>query len=534
MKKESHHEHRHIVRSSHNVGFNKKYTTIALYALITLFIAAVFIFFLMNGDKYSSAFQFIVGILSPIFMGMLIAYLLNPCMSFFENTVFISKSQRRLKKARKTLFQAKLNLDHLRSNEQTAPADLETAAKVLTDARTDLVAAKEAVRAEKTARSAKLAKKAAKKKARPAFHPEPAKDRSHPMRALSIFCTYLIFLAIITMILWIVIPQCIASLLSLIRNLESYVRHIPAQLQDLVNRNDTVRKLYDWINPRFDLKAWISGFVDNVTGMLSGLLTSLPNFAISFVSSLASGITNLILSIFLSIYFLSAKEKLSGQLQRLCRAFLPNRAFHHLRHAVVEVDRKFGKFVSGKILDSTIIGILALIAMMILGTPYYQMLALIIGITNVIPFFGPFIGGFIGGFILLISEPSQLIPFLIMVLILQQLDGNVIGPWILGDSLGLSPVWIMIAIVIMSGLFGFFGMIFGVPIFAVVYTLLKEAVDNRLKKRKQKANPDQGEDDTEDEFSPFEEEPPASDSAASDTSAESEKDAKNTCAPPNG
>ncbi|MBQ7354114.1 MAG: AI-2E family transporter, partial [Clostridia bacterium] len=117
------------------------------------------------------------------------------------------------------------------------------------------------------------------------------------------------------------------------------------------------------------------------------------------------------------------------------------------------------------------------------GIPYYQMLALVIGITNIIPFFGPFIGAFIGGFIILISAPTKLIPFIIMVLILQQLEGNVIEPQVLGDSLGLSPVWIMVAIVIMSGLFGFFGMIFGVPIFAVLYTLLHEAIERRLKKK---------------------------------------------------
>ncbi len=484
MKKENHHEHRHIVRSSHNVGFNRKYTTIALYALITLFIAAVFIFFLVNGDKYSSVFDFISGILSPIFMGVLIAYLLNPCMSFLENTVFISRTKRKLRKARKELFNAKLGFDSVCGSSDSAEEARRAAADRLAAARTGLAAAKEAVCAEARARDEKYAQRRFKKKSRPSFHPQPEKDRSHPMRGLSILCTYLLFLAIISLILWIVIPQCIDSLLSLIRNLESYVRVLPSQLQNLVNRNETVRGLYDLISTRIDLKAWVTNFAADASTMLSGLLSSLPNFAVSFVSSLASGITNLILSIFLSIYFLASKEKLSTQLQRLCRAFLPRRAYHHLRHAVVEVDRKFGKFIAGKILDSSIIGILALLAMMIMGTPYYQMLALIIGITNIIPFFGPFIGAFMGGFILLISEPAQLIPFLIMVLILQQLDGNVIGPQILGDSLGLSPVWIMIAIVIMSGLFGFFGMIFGVPLFAVIYTLLKECVDNRLSKKK--------------------------------------------------
>lgn len=486
MKKETHHEHRHIVRSSHNIGFNRKYTTIALYSLITLFIAAVFIFFLLNGDKYSSVFDFISGILSPILLGILIAYLLNPCMSFFENVIFISKSKRALRKARKAHLFAKLKYDRVRLSANSPQAGVEAALQALNDARTKLRTARAIVQNEEATRQAKYAAKAARK-SRLSYHPTPAKDRSHPMRGLSILCTYLLFFAIISLILWIVIPQIIDSMLSLIDNLEAYIRSLPQKLQDLVNNNKTIQDIYNLVNEQIDLKAWLISFVENSTEMLSGLLTSLPNFAVSVISAIASGITNLILSIFLSIYFLATKEKLSYQLQRLCRAFLPRRAFHHLRHAIVEVDRKFGKYIAGKILDSSIIALVALVAMMIMDMPYYQMIALIIGITNIIPFFGPFIGAFIGGFLLLISGPSHLIPFLIMVLILQQLEGNVIEPQVLGDSLGLSPVWIMIAIIIMSGLFGFFGMIFGVPIFAVIYTLLTESVDNRLKKRAHQA-----------------------------------------------
>ncbi len=508
MKKEEHHEHHHIVRSSHNVGFNRKYTTIALYALLTLFAAAILLFFLLSGDKYSQVLDFVIDILSPIFIGLLIAYLLNPFLKFFEHRVFISPKQRRYDRARKALFNAKLKYDCLRRNPEIPPAYVEVAANQLARAKAELADTRRILEAEAAARATKYAHKDAKK-ARPSFHPEPAKDRSHPMRGISILCTYLVFLAIISLVLWIVIPQCIESLLSLIRNLESYIRKLPTMLQGLINDHENIRDLYDWLNARVDLKAWLAGFVDSASGLLSGLLTSLPNFAVSFVSSLASGITNFILSVFLSIYFLATKEKLSFQLQRLCKAFLPRRGFFHLRHVIVEIDNKFGKFIAGKLLDSTIIGILAMIAMMIMGIPYYQMLALILGISNLIPFFGPFIGAFIGGFILLISDPGQLIPFVIMVLVLQQLDANVIDPQITGDSLGLPPVWIMIAIVIMSALFGFFGMIFGVPIFAVLYTLLQEAVDRRLHKRKLAAEATSAEESADVAEEPTAEEPPA-------------------------
>lgn len=482
-------DYSHNALSSHNVGFNKKYTTIALYALITLFIAAVFIFFLINGDQYTTVFDFITGIFTPIFLGMLIAYLLNPFMSFFENRIFISKKQRALYQARKKLLYTKLQLDSVRKNARSSQEAIENVQSDLSEARNALAAAKEAVQLELSVKEAKRRGKRFQKKVRLTFRPNPPKDRSHPMRGVSILCTYLLFFSVISLVLWIVIPQCIDSLLSLVRNLESYFRALPAQLQNLVNRNETIRRLYETVNSRIDLNDWIADFAASASKMLSGLLASLPDFIISVISTLASGITNLILSIFLSIYFLASKEILSAQLQRFCRAFLPRRAFYYLRHVVVEIDHKFGKFIAGKILDSTLIGMLALIAMMIMGIPYYQMLALVIGITNIIPFFGPFIGAFIGGLIILISEPAKLIPFVIMVLILQQLEGNVIEPQVLGDSLGLSPVWIMIAIVIMSGLFGIFGMIFGVPIFAVIYTLLHEAIERRLKQQKTLPSP---------------------------------------------
>ena len=479
MKKEPRREHHHLVRFVHNIGINKKYTTIALYALAVLCFALICIYFLLHPENYTSVFETLTGIVSPIFIGLIIAYLLNPFLEFFENVVFITKAQRTLRRARRGLLNSKLAYDQVRLKPTSTEKDIQTALERLDAAKKALSDARDGVLAEKKRKNDAFAKKTAKKKTRPSFYKEPEKDRSHPMRAPSLICTYILFIAIISLILWIVIPQCISSLMGLISNLERYIRAIPNRLHELIEKNE--------ISAEIDLHAVIHQFTDELSIWLTNLVSQMPNYAVTFFSKLASGITNLILSIFFSIYFLSSKELLGGQIKRLGKAFLSPRLFHHTRHVIGEVDRKFGKFIEGKLLDSTIIGIIALIALMIMGMPYYQMLALVIGITNIIPFFGPFIGAFIGGFIILISEPSKLIAFLIMVLILQQLDGNLIGPLILGDSLGLPPIWIMIAIVVMSGLLGFFGMLFGVPLFAVIYTLVQEAVDSKLKKRKQKA-----------------------------------------------
>jgi predicted PurR-regulated permease PerM len=487
MKKEQRREHHHLVRFVHNIGINKKYTTIALYALAVLSFALICIYFLLHPENYTSVFETVSSIVSPIFIGLIIAYLLNPFLEFFENVVFISKAKRTLLRSRRGLLQSKLAYDQVRLKPTSTEEEIQAVLDRLNDARKKLADARVAVLAEKKRKDDSYAKKASKKKTRPTFYKEPAKDRSHPMRALSLICTYILFIAIISLILWIVIPQCISSLMGLISNLERYIRAIPNRLHDLIEENEVIGNVYHYVSAEIDLHTVIHQFTTEASVWLTNLVSQMPNYAVTFFSKLASGITNLILSIFFSIYFLSSMALLGGQIKRFGKASLSPRLFHHTRHVIGEVDRKFGKFIEGKLLDSTIIGILALFALMIMGMPYYQMLALVIGITNIIPFFGPFIGAIIGGFIILISEPSKLIAFLIMVLILQQLDGNLIGPLILGDSLGLPPIWIMIAIVVMSGLLGFFGMLFGVPLFAVIYTLVQEAVESKLKKRKRKA-----------------------------------------------
>lgn len=486
MNKEPRREHRHLIRISNDVGFNKRYTTIAFYAVIVLIFAMVCVYFLLNTEEYTGIFRTIKSIITPIFTGMIIAYILNPCLVMFEQHIFITKTQRNLLRARRELLRAKLAYDQIRKDPVASDGAKKESLLRLQNAKSALAIAYTAEQTAQDAKKQKRLKKTAKKNKRPSFAVQPKKDYSHPMRGLSLLCTYMIFFAVISLVLWIVIPQCIQSVTGFVGNLTGYIENLPHLLQKLLNNSGALRNAYEFVSEHIDLKAQVMKFVESTSDKLTDLLSSLPNYLVTLFSSLASGITNLILSIFFSVYFLSSKELLGEQITRLGKAFLTPRAYMHTRHVIGEIDRKFGKFIEGKILDSTIIGILALIATAALQMPYYQMLALIIGITNVIPFFGPIFGGIIGGVIVLISDPTKLIPFLIMVLILQQLDGNVIGPQILGDSLGLSPIWIMIAIVVMSELFNFFGMLFGVPLFAVIYTLVNEAIDRKLKKRKQK------------------------------------------------
>lgn len=488
MKKTS--EKKHFFSFDHNVGFNKKYTTIAFYAILVLFFAVVCVYFLINRDQYVSVFSTVKGILFPIFTGTVIAYILNPILKLFEEKVFITKAQRTLNQARRKLFKDKLAYDHIKNVSDPESKAPESARKALDDTRKELDAAYTALRVEEEAKRAKLLAKAAKQDKKPSFHRVSPPDHSHPYRGVSLLCTYLIFIAILTLILWIIIPQCIDSISGLLIRIRSSVNTLPQNLEKLIAENEIAQAIYRYISAflssEIDLTAKImDSLTSTISGMssyLSSIVTTLPTYVMSFFSS----ITNFILALFFSVYFLSSKEMLSRQAHKLGKAFLPAKGYKGACHIINEIDRKFGKFIEGKVVDSTIIGILALIILWIFRMPYYQMLALIIGITNIIPFFGPIIGGVIGGAIILISEPAKLIPFILIVFIIQQLDGNIIGPLILGDSLGLQPIWIMIAIVIMSELFGFFGMIFGVPLFAVLYTLTREAIEKRLKKKSKK------------------------------------------------
>lgn len=476
---------KHLFSFDQNVGFNKKYTTIALYAMLILVFGAICVYFLIHNDKYDSVFSTIQGIVFPIFTGMVIAYILNPIMKFFEEKIFISSAQRKLNKVRRKLFREKLAYDHLRTAPEQNQKAIDDAHHSLINTKAALEAAYASVRTEKEARISKQIAKASKKK-KPSYHaPAPAKE-SHPYRGLSLLCTYLIFIAVLSLVLWIVIPQCIESVSGLITRISGLVHTLPKDIERLVAENELAQSLYryvsQYINADVDIKARIMDMVTSAVSGLSGYLTNIISALPIYIASTLSSITNIVLALFFSVYFLSSKEMLGHQARKLGKAFLSTKLYNGTCHVIREVDRKFGQFIEGKILDSTIIGILALIVLWIFGMPYYQMLALIIGITNIIPFFGPIIGGVIGSAIILISEPSKLIPFIIIVLVIQQLDGNLIGPLILGDSLGLQPIWIMIAIVIMSGLFGFFGMLFGVPLFAVIYTLIREAIDKKLQK----------------------------------------------------
>ena len=165
------------------------------------------------------------------------------------------------------------------------------------------------------------------------------------------------------------------------------------------------------------------------------------------------------------------------------RALLPDKGYSKFIHIAKQTDDSFGGYIVATAFDSLLVGIECFIIFGIFGIPYYPLVSLIVGVTNFIPFFGPFLGAIPSAFIIFIADPISVVWFIILVVIIQQIDGNFIMPKIVGKHIGLSSVWVVIAITIMSGLFGFFGMVFGVPIFSMIYVWIDDAVKNSLKKK---------------------------------------------------
>lgn len=203
----------------------------------------------------------------------------------------------------------------------------------------------------------------------------------------------------------------------------------------------------------------------------------------SGVLSIVKTLLNFIIGIIAMIYIMSIQETLVGQSKKLIYAFFPPRKGNIIIDTVRKSNKIFGGFVIGKIIDSAIIGVIAYIGCLLMKTPSSLLVAFIVGVTNVIPFFGPFIGAIPSILLVLIQSPVHAVYLAVFILILQQVDGNIIGPKILGESTGLSAFWVLTSILIAGGLFGFFGMLLGVPVFAVIYYILQQILNYQMEKK---------------------------------------------------
>ncbi|MBE5868087.1 MAG: AI-2E family transporter [Lachnospiraceae bacterium] len=303
------------------------------------------------------------------------------------------------------------------------------------------------------------------------------------IRAISIFVTIVLVFMIIYLLVAMLVSQIVPSLQAIVKNFDSYIQNVTAWINDLPVDNAEISGYFSvsFTNIMQEVDEWLSD-TTNVLSQSGEILKTLSSSLIGFLS-----VTwDVIIGVIISIYVLASKEVFISQAKKIVYAIFEKNTANHIIDSMHFTHRTFIGFISGKILDSLIIGILCFIGTSLLGLPYAALISVIIGVTNVIPFFGPFLGAIPSAILILIvdlSHPLNCVYFLIFILALQQFDGNVLGPLILGDSTGLSGFWVIFSITAFGGLLGVPGMIIGVPVFAVLYAGVKGIVNSSLKKK---------------------------------------------------
>lgn len=388
------------------IDWNKKYTTIAIYALLVILTGTLLVLLSVEalGVVKDGTLTGFLKIFNPFVYGFAIAYFLNPIMIMSEKYIFgwVDK-----KKPRKKL-----------------------------------------------------------------------------KRVLSLILTMLFGLAIISSLLLVVIPQLLAS-----------IDQLWGKIVDLINKYakdssllmDTLNDFLERFNLSSDFEKQMTTYLAELIGkgmtLLSESVTPIITYLIGILSSLVTQMANIFVGIIISVYFLSDKEKFAAQLKKILFSFLKRERAESFIALMRTTHKTVGSFITGVLLDSLLVGFITFVFMSVFRMNYAVLIAVIVGITNMIPFFGPFIGAIPSVLILLMSQPIQALIFIIYVIVMQQVDGNIINPRIIGHNIGISPFWVIFAIIIMSGLFGAAGIFVGVPLFSVLYTLVSRYISSRLKKR---------------------------------------------------
>lgn len=376
---------------------NQKYITVSFYAVITFAICLLLVVIVQKFSLISVALAAFAKVIAPVTWGVIIAYIVNPLMKFFERV--FGKCFEKNKPHRKLV------------------------------------------------------------------------------RSLSVAFGLLTLLAVLFAIVAVLLPQVIESVMGIARNFNTYLNNFESWIYKFV---ENYPDIYQAVQTQFDnIQPKLTDFINNIVPKLGEIAVKVKDGAIGFIG----GLKDFVIGFIVAIYLLFSKEKFIAQMRKLIAAILPEGGKNAVYGIAARTNKMLGGFISGKLIDSTIIGILTFICMSIMKMDFVALISVVVGVTNIIPFFGPFIGAIPSAFLLLFAAPRQVIPFVIFIIILQQFDGNILGPKILGDSTGLSPFWVMFAIFVGGGLFGFAGMILGVPIFAVIYSLVRDFVNYLLERR---------------------------------------------------
>ena len=403
-----------------NFRWDKKYLYWGVTAFLVIAAAIVFFLGLSRVNEILGAVFSFLSILAPVLYGFVIAYILSPIATFIEKPCL-----RRLFYTIQDKKREKFEREH--PGEEPPP---------------------------KTFPVRKVA------------------------RVLSVIITMIIALAVMTGIIWILLPQLIDTITMLVNNMPSYV----TQISDWVSQT---------LNNYPEAEQYVLQFTGGISDMLNKWLSTdlLPqmnniwNLISSNVMNIISVFMNLLLGLVIAVYFLNSKELFAAQSKKLLYSIFKTRIANKIIYTTRDINKSFGKFITGKIIDSFIVGMLYVAIMSAFNMPYAALCGVIMGITCIIPYFGPFIGYIPCMLLLVLVDPVQCIYFTIMVVIIQNIEGNILAPKIIGDSTGLSSFWVIFGMLLGQGLFGFVGLIIGIPLFAVIYNFIKERVVHRLDKK---------------------------------------------------
>ncbi len=375
------------------IEWNRKYTTIAVYAFIVLASAGLFFIILSGLSEFTLAIGSYISILYPFLYGFVIAYILNFFMVFAEK--WLNKTT--LREVRYRKFR----------------------------------------------------------------------------KVLALVLAYFFAAAFIALFLAFILPQLISSITGLVKELPRYIQNISDFISQLSETYTFDQRIVEFLNER-----WIE-----LGDALNNLAKDLLPMTLDFLRNTAMSIWNIFLGIVISLYLLADKTKFAATGKKVIYGLLTPSHATKVLELLGRTQRIFSKFLVGKVLDSLIVGIIAFVALSIFKMPYVILISFIIAATNIIPFFGPFIGAVPSFIIIFFVSPIQALWFLLFIFLLQQLDGNYIGPKILGDSLGISSFWILFAILVGGKVLGFAGLIAGVPLFVLIYSIIKEYVEMKLKNK---------------------------------------------------
>lgn len=297
-------------------------------------------------------------------------------------------------------------------------------------------------------------------------------------RSISIATALMVAIIAIVTLCNMVLPELYRSIRDLVVTLPGQMNRWVGDVTEMMTRNTTLDKVLTNVLTQGTamLEEWLENDLLKQTNALMSNLTG-------GVISLISGIVNIVVGCIVSIYVLFSKEQFASQCKKVTYAALkPNHA-NMVLHIMQKSNEIFGGFIIGKIIDSLIIGAICFISLSLMNMPYTVLVSVVVGVTNVIPFFGPYIGAIPSIILIMLADPMKGLYFAIFILVLQQVDGNIIGPKILGDSTGVSAFWVVFSILLGGGLFGFVGMIMGVPTFAVLYYIVQMIINQKLEQK---------------------------------------------------